>query len=80
MGLSRMSDGDCPLNDDGDDTQVERKWAGSGPEVDRKWNARDLQAQGCLGPAIFRNKKVLVNHGNPKIIKNPCSRYFVIEL
>ena len=23
------------------------KWAGSGPEVDQKWNARDIQAQGA---------------------------------
>ena len=29
--------------------QVDRKWAGSEPEENQNWNARDLKVQGALG-------------------------------
>ena len=36
--------------------QVNRKWPGSEPEVGRKWNARDLQAQGACALRFFITK------------------------
>ena len=37
--------------------QVNQRWTGSEPEVGRKWNARDLQAQGAFSYYLFAKYK-----------------------
>ena len=48
------------------DTSYDHLWGPSGSEVNRKWNARDLQAQGaCALRSLFSGQQGIINHNEP---------------